>query len=155
MIERKKVDFTESDVLLAMDILNSVEDITDFFMFLKRERGVHFTYILMNSGIPNFKKFLDMEKRDTDVVIELVNNPEVNLVICQETNEAGANIFAKRIVASLMEQKESVGSFASILTVDSETATNRSIIFYLVEDYLTLVKQPKEWRGGQMTFKTI
>ena len=155
MVERKKVDFTEDNVLLAMDILASVEDITDFFMFLKRERGINFTYILMNSGIADFKDFLIREKRDTDVVIELQNNSDVNLVICQETDGDGANIFAKRIIEKLMEEKDSVGSFASILTVDTAHAENRTIIFSLVEDYLTVLKQPKEWRGGQMTFKTI
>jgi len=155
MVERKKVDFTEDDVVLAMDILNSVEDITDFFMFLKRERGVNFTYILMNSGIDNFKGFLHREKRDTDVIIELEKNRDVNLVICQETDSEGANIFAKRIIEKLMEENGSIGSFASILTINSTDVENRSIIFALVEDYLTLLKQPKEWRGGQMTFKII
>jgi len=155
MVERKRIDFNESDIMLAMDILESVEDMTDFFMFLKKERGISFTYILMNSGISNFKEFLIKEKRDTDVIIRLNQNSDINLVICQETDEAGANIFAKRIIGKLLDEHNSLGSCASILTVESTDIKNRTIIFSLVEDYLNLMKQPKEWRGGQMTFKTI
>lgn len=145
---RNKVDFTETEIKFGISVLNEIRDVYNFFAFLKKERGLNFSIILLNSQ--TLKDTILKNKRETDFYTEL-KTPGMNLIISPETNYEGSDRFIKRLIKDVSDVS---GDFASVVEVKSETSLETAL-FTLLLDYMNLLKQSKEWRTAQITFKEV
>ena len=75
----------------------------------------------------------------------------MNLLISPETNYEGSDKFIRRLIKDVPEDS---GDFASVVEVKS-SASLETAVFTLLLDYMNLLKQPKEWRTAQITYKEV
>ena len=145
---RVEVDFTEADIKLATTVLNKIRDIYSFFNYLKEKRDLPFAIVLIKSD--HLKDLILKEKRKTDVYADL-DITGINLIFIPVTKENECDGFVRRMMSGIEEDS---GDFASIIKV-KKNANLEETVFSLIIDYLMILKQPKKWRTGQVSYKEI
>lgn len=148
IMKRAKVDFSELDVKLITNILNKTRDIYNFFKYLKETRDLPFTMVLIKSD--TLKETILERKRETDVFVDL-DIEDMNLIFLPITKENESDGFIRRMMSEI---KDNSGEFASILEVKKNVALEEAV-FPLLIDYLMILKQPREWRTGQISYKEV
>lgn len=148
VIERGSIDFNEADIKLVSLVLDKTRNVYNFFKYLKKSRGLSFTIVLIKSD--NLKEKILKEKRETDIFIDL-ERKDMNLVIIPDTKTKGHDGFTRRLMSGF---KEGSGDFFSIVQIENNIDLEDAI-FPLLVDYLNLLKQPLEWRTGQISFQKI
>lgn len=157
MNERKRIEYKEHDIHLAMDILEEIKDIVEFFVFIRKERGSIISFILIDGVTENSNMLIDHRKRETDVLIALPRHKNINLIITQETNAAGNQVFAEKILKELSKASDgNAGAFATILNFkDGDIPPVKNIVYSLVEDFVNISRQPTNWREQMVSHKDI
>lgn len=148
VIDRGSIDFNEADIKLVSMVVNKTRDIYNFFKYLKKSRGLSFTIVIIKSD--NLKEKILKEKRETDIFIDL-EREDMNLVIIPDTKTNGHDGFTRRIMSGF---NEGSGDFFSIVQVGNDIDLEEAI-FPLLVDYLNILKQPLEWRTGQISFHKV
>jgi len=148
VIKRDGIDFNEADIELVSIVSNKARDIYNFFKFLKKTRDLNFAIVLIKSD--NFKENILKEKRETDIFIDL-EREDMNLIIIPDTKVKECEGFIARIMSRI---KEGSGDFSSIVQVRNDIDLEEAI-FTLLVDYLNILKQPLEWRTGQVSYSKV
>lgn len=148
VIKRDGIDFNEADIELVYLVSNKARDVYNFFKFLKKTRDLNFAIILIKSD--NLKETILKKKRETDIFIDL-EREDMHLIIIPDTKEKECDGFTGRLMSGI---KEGSGDFSSIVQVRNDIALEESI-FTLLVDYLNMLKQPLEWRTGQVTYNKV
>jgi len=146
--KRPKVDFREADVMLAVEILNKIRDIYAFFKYLKEKKESLFSIVLIKSD--TLREVVLKEKRESDVFVDL-GMPDMTLIFLPIKNKEESDGFIRRMMSGI---KEKSGDFASVVEV-TKNADLEETVFALLVDYLMLLKQPEEWRTGQISYNEI
>lgn len=147
--KREKVEFKESDVKLALKILDKIKDAYNFFINLKEIKQSSFTIVLIKSE--TLRETILNEKRENDVFIDL-EIPDLNLIFLLPNSDIDeADGFIRRM---MLEIEEKSGDFASVVEVKKDTNLERTV-FTLLVDYMMILKQPTEWRTGQISYKEV
>ena len=146
--KRPKVDFREEDVMLAVEVLNKARDVYGFFKYLKEKKDSPFAMVLIKSD--TLKESILKEKRESDVFVDL-GISYMTLIFLPITNKEESDGFIRRMMSGI---KEKSGDFASIVEV-KKNADLEETVFELFVDYLMLLKQPLEWRTGQISYHEV
>jgi len=159
MKERKseKADYTEENIELGMEIYNKIKDKVDFMLHIQKMRPFKFSLILIETNKENFDEYLNKMKRETDIKVNINEDKGLYMIICQETDVYGGHQFLERLFKNL-KNNEDICSCASILAIDKTPAshmTTQDIIFRLLDNFIGLTAQPKEWKKCQISFKTL
>ncbi len=147
-LKRDKIDFKEVDVKLATMVLDKTRDIYSYFKYLKKERDLPFAIVLIKSD--NLKEIILKEKRETDVYVDL-DIVDMNLIFLPVTKDNECDGFIRRMMSGI---NETSGDFAAAVGVKKNVDLEEAV-FPLLVDYFTLLKQPTEWRTGQISYKEI
>jgi len=154
--KRKEIDYTEQDLLLGVDIMRELKDVTDLLLHLKEHKNLKFSYILLHSTKDNFMDFIKEQKRDTDLAFHLSERESLYCLVCQETDVEGGYRFAERIMKSFnLDIDNSLDFYASVLFVDTNKYDAKNILFKLIDAFSESRRQDPKWRKGQITYKTI
>lgn len=148
IMKRDSVDFREVDVKLAVKVLNKIRDVYCFFKYLKEKKDLPFAMVLIQSNA--LQETILREKRETDVYVDL-DIEDMNLIFLPVTRENESDGFIRRMMSGVEERS---GDFASIVEVKKNTDLEEAV-FTLLVDYLMILKQPKEWRTGQISYKEV
>ena len=146
--KRSRMDFTEVDVMQAVTVLNKARDVYGFFKFLKEKKESPFAMALLKSD--TLKETLLKEKRDCDVFVDL-GISDINLIFLPIIHKEESDGFIRSMMSGI---KEKSGDFASVVEV-KKNADLEETIFALLVDYLMLLKQPEEWRTGQISYHEV
>jgi hypothetical protein len=148
IMKRDSVDFREVDVKLAVKVLNKIRDVYCFFKYLKEKKDLPFAMVLIQSNA--LQETILREKRETDVYVDL-DIEDMNLIFLPVTRENESDGFIRRMMSGVEERS---GDFASIVEVKKNTDLEEAV-FTLLVDYMMILKQPKEWRTGQISYKEV
>lgn len=147
--KKGKVEFKESDVKLALMILDKIRDAYNFFMNLKGINHSSFTIVLIKSE--TLRETILNGKRENDVFIDL-DIPDLNLIFLLPSSDVDeADGFIRRMMSGIEEKS---GDFASVVEVKNDTCLENTV-FTLLVDYMMILKQPTEWRTGQISYKEV
>jgi hypothetical protein len=147
--KKRKVEFKESDVKLALMILDKIRDAYNFFINLKEIKHSSFTIVLIKSE--TLRETILNEKRENDVFIDL-DIPDLNLIFLLPSSDVDeADGFIRRMMSGIEEKS---GDFASVVEVKNDTCLENTV-FTLLVDYMMILKQPTEWRTGQISYKEV
>jgi len=148
VMKRDKVDFREVDVKLAVKVLNKIRDVYCFFKYLKEKRESPFAIVLIKSD--TLQETILKQKRETDVFIDL-DIEDMSLIFLPVTKENESDGFIRRMMSGIEEKS---GDFACAVEV-KKNVDLEEVVFTLLVDYLMILKQPEEWRTGQISYKEI
>ena len=148
VIKRDGIDFNEADIELVSIVSNKARDIYNFFKYLKETRDLPFAMVLIKSD--NLKETILERKRDTDVFVDL-DIEDMNLIFLPITKENECDGFIRRMMSDI---KDNSGEFASVLQIKKNVGLEEAV-FPLLIDYLMILKQPREWRTGQISYKEV
>ncbi len=153
MARRPKIDYTEENIKLAAQIYNKVKDTLDFLLFIKEDRQTKLTVILIETDYKLLNKTLEKEKRKTDIIYKIDDTNDIYLLICQETDSNGAYKLLQRVF-SKFKKDPTVCTCASLVEVIEES-NSQKIIFKLLDNFIGLMLQPKQWKKCQIALKKI
>lgn len=148
IIKRDRIDFNEADIKVVSMVMDKTRDIYNFFKYLKEARGLNFAIVLIKSD--HLKENILNEKRETDIFVDL-GREDMNLIIFPDTKRKECDGFTRRIMSEI---EENSGDFASIIQI-KKNVDQEEAIFTLLVDYLNILKQPLEWRTGQISYNKI
>jgi hypothetical protein len=140
--------FREVDIKLLIKILNKTRDIYSFFKYLKEKKDSSFTMVLIKSE--TLRESILKEKRKTDVFVDL-DIADMNLLFLPVAKKQENDGLTKRMMSGVQEGS---GDFACIVGVQKK-ADLEETIFTLLVDYFMILKQPLEWRTGQISYKEV
>lgn len=154
--KRKKIDYSESDILLGVDIIDKLKKVTDVLLYIKEHKNLKFSYILFHSTKKDFFSYIQKQKRDTDLAFHLSEEEYLYCLVCQETDIQGGYRFAERLMKSFnIDVDNSLDFYANVLFVDSNKYDSMGVLFELIDSYSEAKRQDPKWRKGQITYKTI
>lgn len=148
MRNRPKVNFSEADMKLAVNVLNKIRDMYCFFKYLKEKHDSAFAMVLIKSN--TLKEFILEQKRESDVYIDL-DMEAMHLIFLPVMKKDESNGFINRMISGI---EENSGDFASVVEV-KKNADLEDTVFTLLVNYLMILKQPVEWRTGQISYKEV
>ena len=147
--KKNKVEFKEADVKLALMIVAKIRDAYNFFINLKEIKNTSFTIVLIKSE--TLRETILDKKRENDVFIDL-DIPDLNLIFLLPSSDIDeADGFIRRMMSGI---EENSGDFASAVEVKTDTCIENTV-FTLIVDYMMTLKQPTEWRTGQISYKEV
>lgn len=154
--KRKEIDYTESDILLGVEIINKLKKVTEVLLYIKEHKNLKFSYILFHSTKENFLEYITEQKRDTDLAFHLSEKEDLYCLVCQETDIEGGYRFAERLMKSFnIDVDNSLDFYANILFVDSNKYDSMGVLFQLIDAFSEAKRQDPKWRKGQITYKTV
>jgi len=153
--KRPSIDYNEEQINLAVEIYDKVERKLDFLLYIQEQRDTKLSLILIETTIKNFEKYIIEGKRDTDLFITVDKEKGIYLVVCQETDVHEGYQFLERVMKPFHEM-EHVCSCAALLSIKAyNSMTTKKILFRLLDDFIKLTSQPKEWKKCQISHKSI
>ncbi len=151
---RGRIGYSEQQLLLGMDLLDKLENITEMMLYLLDRHKIKFTYIMIRSDDGNLEAFLREKKRNTDVLIPL-NEKGLFILVCQETDIEGGYKFAERLIRLLAVEENAECLSCNVMTISTTYYDTRYIIFRLLDSYhRNSLKDPNS-RCGQIEFQTL
>jgi len=156
MVERPKIDYTEENIKLALEIYKKTKDVLDFLLYIQENRNTKLSLILIETDAPGFLDILNRKKRKTDMVFKIDENKGIYMLIAQETDSEGGYIFLERLFSEFKDN-ENLCSFASLIeVVDVHNHPQRkNIIFHLLDNFLNISSQPRKWKKCQIAIKKL
>lgn len=149
---RSDIRFNGNDITLAAKLLNALTNTIDIIYYLM-DRGDERSFVVMLVTAENVdvKTLLEQEKRDTDILFEIVDAIPVYAVICQDTKIDGGYHFAERLLRH-MKSDEAEDIYCTELEVRSTTHDIKYVIFKVLE---TFIQSKIEGRSGEVIFKSL
>ena len=149
---RSHIRFNGNDISLAAKMLDTISNTIDILYYLM-DRGDERSFVIMLVSAKNIdlKALLEQEKRDTDILFEIVDAIPVYAVICQDTKIDGGYHFAERVLRH-MKEGEAEDIYCTELEVRSTTHHIKYVIFKVLE---TFIQSKVEGRSGEVTFKSL
>lgn len=150
--KRPSLRFNENEIKLALKAMDKLEKPLNLMYYLmEREDEQPFVLIFISAKNIELEKFLDREKRDTDLLFEIDDTRNLFAVVCQETKVDGAYRFAERLLRNLIEENADT-VYCIELEVRSTKHDVKDVIFKSVERYITSIKENKE---GEIVFRSL
>ena len=149
---RSHIRFNGNDISLAAKMLDTISNTIDILYYLM-DRGDERSFVIMlvSAKSIDLKALLEQEKRDTDILFEIVDAIPVYAVICQDTKIDGGYHFAERVLRH-MKEGEAEDIYCTELEVRSTTHHIKYVIFKVLE---TFIQSKVEGRSGEVTFKSL
>jgi len=154
-VKRGKVIYSENELLVGLEMIESLEKITDLMLYFLDREKIKFSYILIQSDTDDFESWLRGQKRETDILIPIKGNDPLYAIVCQETDVEGGYRFAERITRLLSIEKQTHPISCNVMTVSSSRYTVHQIIFRLYEYYMKTNKQDPSERAGGIDFSSL
>jgi hypothetical protein len=129
------IAFWEYEIMLAKKMLDELRTPMEFLYYLMehRDRTV-FSIILISSDHPRSMIELQQMKRGTDILFELDKDHGTFAMICQSTDAAGGEEFAKLLLKSLRQADSE--TYCILSSIDSSENSVQDVVFKMVETYL-------------------
>ncbi len=151
---RGRSGYDEQELLLGMDMMDKLERITEMMLYFLDKQKLKFTYMLMRSDYENFDTFLKKQKRNTDVLIPLLEKG-LFVIVCQETDIEGGYKFSDRLIRLLDTEEGAECLSCNVMTVSTTHYNAQHIIFKLLDSYHTHSLKDINERLGKIEFQTL
>ena len=132
--------YNADELMLGINLYEKTESIIEvLYHLMKYGRLKSFSVILTHSPMDNFGDFLEKEKRDTDILIEVDSEKNVYALLCQETQVDGGYYFVRRLTqASRKFEKNKI--IATVTALESIRYDIKDVIFIILDSYLKLLE---------------
>jgi hypothetical protein len=132
--------YNADELMLGINLYEKTESIIEvLYHLMKYGRLKSFSVILTHSPMDNFGDFLEKEKRDTDILIEVDAGKNVYALLCQETQVDGGYYFVRRLTqASQKFEKNKI--IATVTALESIRYDIKDVIFIILDSYLKLLE---------------
>ena len=149
--DSKKLIYDENIMRIGLVLYKKSEiTIEILYHLMKTKRIDSFSAIIVSSKMKNLGKFLQREKRSTDLLIELdpVNN--IYGMFCQETQVDGGFYFMRRLQHHQELGKHNL--YAAIIGVESTHYPYKDLLFIILDTYIKLMNSETD---DTILFKTV
>jgi len=132
--------YNADELMLGINLYEKTDSIIEvLYHLMKYGRLKSFSVILTHSPMDNFGDFLEKEKRDTDILIEVDAGKNVYALLCQETQVDGGYYFVRRLTqASQKFEKNKI--IATVTALESIRYDIKDVIFIILDSYLKLLE---------------
>ncbi|NKQ40795.1 MAG: hypothetical protein HF962_04410 [Sulfurovum sp.] len=139
----KRPYFIESEIKLALTVLEKLEKPLELFYYLMRKNEKTSTVIMLLSadGL-ELKEMLLSEKRDSDLLVEIDKENQIFAIACQETSVDEGYRFALRLRKHLQDQGLEKLYLAEV-EISSQSYSEKDVLLKLVDLYVGSVRDEK------------
>lgn len=155
VVKRGKAVFLENELLVGLEMIESLEKVTDLMLYFLDREHVKFTYILMQSESDDLDSFLRQYKRNTDLLLSIEGDRMMSVLICQETDVEGGYRFAERLIRKLNIDHEKQSICCDVMTVSTTRYTSKQVIYRLFETYVKSMRKDNKEKSGEIEFSTL
>ena len=132
--------YNADELMLGINLYEKTESIIEvLYHLMKYGRLKSFSVILTHSPMDNFGDFLEKEKRDTDILIEVDAGKNVYALLCQETQVDGGYYFVRRLTQA-PQKFEKNKIIATVTALESIRYDIKDVIFIILDSYLKLLE---------------
>ncbi|WP_295418112.1 hypothetical protein [Sulfurovum sp.] len=135
------IAFHEDEVKLAKKMMDTLRTTVEFLYYLMEHRSkASFTIILLSTDGLKLDSMLQKWKRETDILFEIDKANNVYVLICQATDQDGAEKFSE-ILLSNIHLNGGTHTYCVATELRTTNHTIQEVIFTMVEKYMNAKRE--------------
>lgn len=154
-IRKQKVDLiiSQDDLRLYNRVKFLLDGNIEPLLFKFQEFGASFSIIILSlhKNAKNIYSYLEKNKRESDFLIQIFENKNFYLLICQDTEEQGAIQFSNRLVTNItdiiypFEKEKSEIVRISLISIEKKHIGVKALSYEVMKHFIKMKQDHKIW----------
>ena len=149
---KQKVDLiiNQDDLRLYNRVKFLLESNIEPLLFKFHEFGASFSIIILSlhQNTKNIYSYLEKNKRESDFLIQIFENKNFYLLICQDTEEQGAIHFSNRLINNITDPFETAKSEIvriSLISIEKKHIGVKALSYEVMKHFIKMKQDHKIW----------